>query len=200
MLPKKIPLSPQTTQAGDEASQADTAIGNVVLHLHVMPYPAFYAYVFLLSTVVQMDPIGASKCLSFATAGLESLYSRSSGSDPASFTSISGAGRVTSQILRMIDMLADLLAYQCELFLMRSRLEQADRVGSTAVRTLLSKHAPPDLLGRRAILCAYRSCPTLPVSPARTASGTLGHPASRICGVLGITLSADWRRPKSATS
>lgn len=42
--------------------------------IKTLPRSVFYAYTFLISTIVQLDPIGRHpKCLHFAAAGLERL-------------------------------------------------------------------------------------------------------------------------------
>lgn len=123
--------------------------------MSILPRSLFYAYTFLVSTVVQIDPTGKQpKCMLYAHAGLETLQVKAKGLErkpsPSRlrrnikvtivkriaricytadvFPPGMGIGDTAAAIRHIACIHADLLIYQAEYLLMRSSFEDADKV------------------------------------------------------------------------
>lgn len=95
-----------------------------------MPRAFFYAYTFLVSTIVQLDPVGEKpKCILYATAGLTQLGDKLQGGDPEVFPMVLSMQNLSNNIAEIAAVTADLLYYQAILNLQRSRYDEAETVG-----------------------------------------------------------------------
>lgn len=121
-----IPVATSRVPASGTASSTQSMNH---LYLATAPKSLFYAYTFLVSTVIQIDPCGKKpRCLAYSIYGLDALNVRVRGSDKEVFPAPMGMADVSRSIQRIAEMQADLMLYQVELYIMRSAYFEAKTV------------------------------------------------------------------------
>lgn len=87
-----------------------------------------YAYTFLASTIVQLDPVGKlPKCLMYANAGLYTLDWKIRGKETTPFPRDMSIQETTSIMLQIAKVQADLMLHAAELSIMRSEHTRTER-------------------------------------------------------------------------
>ena len=127
-------MSPLTGSSSPISSFPRCSAPSIVLS--TLPRTLFYAYTFLVTTIIQTDPVGKEpKCILYAAAGLASLAGKVAGSDPSAFPPFLGIGDIQPSILQMSRIHVDLMLHQAEIHIMISNFAKADKVGAIHYET-----------------------------------------------------------------
>ncbi|CAD6586492.1 MAG: hypothetical protein CYPHOPRED_003557 [Cyphobasidiales sp. Tagirdzhanova-0007] len=126
-IPFESCVSPLTGSSSPISSFPRCSAPSIVLS--TLPRTLFYAYTFLVTTIIQTDPVGKEpKCILYAAAGLASLAGKVAGSDPSAFPPFLGIGDIQPSILQMSRIHVDLMLHQAEIHIMISNFAKADKL------------------------------------------------------------------------